>query len=326
MYYDCLLFAFAHFVTSVILQFFPKKAGTPKKNEIIFTAPTGEEISNRKQLEQYLKGHPGGPAASEFDWGTGESPRRSARISEKAKVAPPPESEPPRKRGRKSSASKKEASQEGKEETKEVHMQEVEETQKNKDVEVEKTVVKENEEESRAGEDKDIKEPAQPAGKDKCIKEEPAQPAEAKCGDHVDGPNDGKNSESAVGEFQSMKEKLGGNEADGSEVSEKKDEKSENAKLEDMNEQPQDEKTKDDGSGDLKKLETANTIEKNVEVVGENKDGDNRSARESETEIKEKEGTKGNHEEHSKLNEIDKKAEAEFAENGTGEVRAPCKE
>ncbi|KAI8021845.1 Methyl-CpG-binding domain-containing protein 10 [Camellia lanceoleosa] len=69
-------------------KFIPKKAGTPKKNEIIFTAPTGEEIINRKQLEQYLKSHPGNPAISEFDWGTGETPRRSARISEKAKTAP----------------------------------------------------------------------------------------------------------------------------------------------------------------------------------------------------------------------------------------------
>ncbi|KAI8024766.1 Methyl-CpG-binding domain-containing protein 10 [Camellia lanceoleosa] len=53
----------------------PKKAGTPKNNEIIFTAPTGEEIINRKQLEQYLKSHPGNPAISEFDWGTSETPR-----------------------------------------------------------------------------------------------------------------------------------------------------------------------------------------------------------------------------------------------------------
>ena len=100
-------------------KYLPKKAGTPKKNEIVFTAPTGEEINNRRQLEQYLKSHPGGPAASEFDWGTGETPRRSARISEKAKAAPPPESEPPKKRGKKSSASKKdEEKEEEKEETK----------------------------------------------------------------------------------------------------------------------------------------------------------------------------------------------------------------
>ncbi|CAO2841227.1 unnamed protein product [Amaranthus hypochondriacus] len=91
-------------------QFFPKKGGTPRMSEIVFTAPTGEEIHNPRQLQQYLKSHPGGPPASEFDWGTGETPRRSARISEKAKAAPPtPESEPPKKKSRKSSASKKDS-------------------------------------------------------------------------------------------------------------------------------------------------------------------------------------------------------------------------
>ncbi|KAK1418481.1 hypothetical protein QVD17_27626 [Tagetes erecta] len=89
-------------------MFLPKESGTPKKNEIVFTAPTGEEITNRKQLEQYLKANPGGPKVSEFDWGTGETPRRSTRISEKVKLTPPPsESEPVKKRSRKSSSSKK---------------------------------------------------------------------------------------------------------------------------------------------------------------------------------------------------------------------------
>uniref|UniRef100_A0A6N2M8X0 Uncharacterized protein n=1 Tax=Salix viminalis TaxID=40686 RepID=A0A6N2M8X0_SALVM len=54
----------------------------------------------------YLKSHPGNPAVSEFDWGTGENPRRSARFSEKAKASPPGK-ESPRKRSRKSSGSKK---------------------------------------------------------------------------------------------------------------------------------------------------------------------------------------------------------------------------
>lgn len=100
--------------------FFPKKVGTPRKTEIVFIAPTGEEISSRKQLELYLKAHPGNPAISEFDWGTGETPRRSARISEKVKSTPPAETEPPKKRARKSSGSKKDnketesASEEGK--------------------------------------------------------------------------------------------------------------------------------------------------------------------------------------------------------------------
>ncbi|KHG26268.1 Methyl-CpG-binding domain-containing 10 -like protein [Gossypium arboreum] len=89
-------------------KFFPKKVGAPRKTEVMFIAPTGEEINNRKQLEQYLKSHSGNPPIREFDWGTGETPRRSARISGKAKATPTPEKEPLKKRGRKSSSAKKE--------------------------------------------------------------------------------------------------------------------------------------------------------------------------------------------------------------------------
>ncbi|CAN8259191.1 unnamed protein product [Cochlearia groenlandica] len=86
--------------------FFPNKAGSWKKSEIVFVAPTGEEISNRKQLEQYLKSNPGNPAVTEFDWTTSGTPRRSARISGKTKASP--DKETPKKRGRtKSSGSKK---------------------------------------------------------------------------------------------------------------------------------------------------------------------------------------------------------------------------
>uniref|UniRef100_A0A5B7BA52 Putative methyl-CpG-binding domain-containing protein 11 n=1 Tax=Davidia involucrata TaxID=16924 RepID=A0A5B7BA52_DAVIN len=114
--------------------FMPKK-GTPRKNDVVFIAPTGEEIINRRQLEQYLKSHPGNPAISEFDWGTGETPRRSSRISEKTKATPPSaESEPPKKRGRKSSGSKKdnkemESATEDSEGKKEIEMQDAEVTE-----------------------------------------------------------------------------------------------------------------------------------------------------------------------------------------------------
>ncbi|KAL0914405.1 hypothetical protein M5K25_014749 [Dendrobium thyrsiflorum] len=74
-------------------KFTPKQGGTPKRNEIVFISPTGEEIKNRRQLDQYLRSHPGGPPSSEFDWGTGDTPRRSARISEKVKT---PEAEKPK--------------------------------------------------------------------------------------------------------------------------------------------------------------------------------------------------------------------------------------
>ncbi|CAM0875697.1 unnamed protein product [Alopecurus aequalis] len=76
------------------------------KFEIIFVAPTGEEIKTKKALAQYLKAHPGGPALSEFTWATGNTPRRSSRISEKVKPTESPEGEKPAKRGRPSSSKK----------------------------------------------------------------------------------------------------------------------------------------------------------------------------------------------------------------------------
>ncbi|KAL2458757.1 methyl-CpG-binding domain-containing protein 11-like [Forsythia ovata] len=131
-------------------MYIPKKGGTPRKNEILFIAPTGEEISNRKQLEQYLKSHPGNPAISEFDWSTGETPRRSARISEKAKATPPSkESEPPKKRSRKSSGTKKgKEIDDGKEEIEgkqEVEMQDAEMDEKEEDKEKETNQLEETE-------------------------------------------------------------------------------------------------------------------------------------------------------------------------------------
>lgn len=86
----------------------PKKGVRAKKNEVVFIAPTGEEIRNRSQLEKYLKTHDGNPGISEFDWTTGETPRRSARISQKVNAMPPPAVlEPTKKRRRTSSATKK---------------------------------------------------------------------------------------------------------------------------------------------------------------------------------------------------------------------------
>ncbi|XP_074585423.1 uncharacterized protein LOC141841190 [Curcuma longa] len=89
-------------------KFVLSEDGTPRRNEIVFISPTGEEIKSKRQLQQYLKAHPGGPPSSEFDWRTGDTPRRSARIREKTKAVETPEDEKPKKRERKSS-SKKEA-------------------------------------------------------------------------------------------------------------------------------------------------------------------------------------------------------------------------
>lgn len=93
----------------------PKKGGTPKKYEVVFIAPTGEEFKTKKAIERYLKANPGGPSISEFDWSTGEvtPTRRSSRISEKVKESPmkTPESESKKKpkRSRKSKGDSEDA-------------------------------------------------------------------------------------------------------------------------------------------------------------------------------------------------------------------------
>ncbi|KAJ7002886.1 methyl-CpG-binding domain-containing protein 11-like [Populus alba x Populus x berolinensis] len=92
--------------TDSSLQYFPKSISTPGKNET------------------YLS----------LIGGTGETPRRSARISEKAK-ATPPEKEHPKKRGQKSSGSKKDETgtvTEENESGNEVQMQDAEGTEKGK--------------------------------------------------------------------------------------------------------------------------------------------------------------------------------------------------
>ncbi|XP_030520717.1 methyl-CpG-binding domain-containing protein 11-like isoform X2 [Rhodamnia argentea] len=96
-------------------QLTQKKSGTPRRNEIVFISPTGEEIKSKRQLDHFLKSHPGGPSASEFDWSTGETPRRSTRISEKVKATETPENEPPPKRysGKKGVKAKKQDTEVG---------------------------------------------------------------------------------------------------------------------------------------------------------------------------------------------------------------------
>nr|ABO69712.1 MBD6 [Triticum aestivum] len=84
-------------------KFTPQSRG---RSEIVFVSPTGEEIKNKRQLNSYLKANPGGPTSSEFDWSTGDTPRRSARISEKVKVFDSPEGEKIPKRSRNSSGRK----------------------------------------------------------------------------------------------------------------------------------------------------------------------------------------------------------------------------
>lgn len=59
------------------------KGLTPTKTDVIYIAPNGEEIKSKTQLQRYLKAHKDGPAVSEFNWSSGETPRRSGRLTSK---------------------------------------------------------------------------------------------------------------------------------------------------------------------------------------------------------------------------------------------------
>ncbi|CAN8293300.1 unnamed protein product [Cochlearia groenlandica] len=179
--------------------FYPKRAGTPRKTEIVFMAPTGEEISSRKQLEQYLKSHPGNPSVSEFEWTTGETPRRSSRISQKVKATTAtPEKEPLMKK-RRSSLTKKdnreaaakenvEADKDGKTENAETEkegvMESAEAEKENKvsektDVEKEgNTEIAEKEKENKVGENTEVEKE-----KKEAVKEDEKTEAEMKEGE-----------------------------------------------------------------------------------------------------------------------------------------------
>lgn len=273
-------------------KFFPKQGGTPKKNEIIFTSPTGEEVVSKRQLEQYLKAHPGGPAVSEFDWGTGETPRRSARISEKVKASPPPKSEPPKKRSRKSLDSKKdnedkEAAPEGAEETKEVHTQDAERIEK--------------------------------ANAD--TKTEAARPKDGKVGEVII-PNDAEESKkTAEAELEISKGTLGGKEAEVSEVTQDENEKLKGANVQEKDLEPQVEAEKEDGSRQQDKTDTAAAGEGEYEVKEEGKEKDKISPLESEGEIKEKSVTGSKDEHKAVVNENSNKVE-EVTENGSHYTKA----
>ncbi|GFY80904.1 methyl-CPG-binding domain 11 [Actinidia rufa] len=282
----------------------PKKAGTPKKNEIVFTAPTGEEISNRKQLEQYLKSHPGGPTMSEFDWGTGETPRRSTRISEKAKAAPPPESEPTKKRSKKSPASKDKKEEVVPEETevvKEVDVQGEKTEKENTDEEIEKNVVKETKDE-----------PHNTDGKAKDT------PKEAKLGQDVKMPDAEECKKNGAAEGENPKEAEVEKVTDGSEVAQNDNGKAEDAEDEEKLEQPSLEGEKKDGPNEQDKPDTGITEEKKCQMEVEEKAEEKGTALGSETETHEKEAVDKKIKEQNKSsdNDTSKKAEGAVIENG----------
>ncbi|XVF48076.1 hypothetical protein PTKIN_Ptkin03bG0161900 [Pterospermum kingtungense] len=293
-------------------KFMPKKGGTPKKNEIIFTAPTGEEISNKRQLEQYLKANPGGPALSEFDWGTGETPRRSARISEKVKAMPTPESQPPKKRGRKSSASKKdnkesEAAPEGTE-TKDIHMVEDEKSEKDGvEGEAGKVDVKENENEN---ENKDKTQDAD--SKTESTSQEVKHGEDANTSTKIE-----EDKENAEAVSENLKGPHGGVEVDASEVPHKENEDMEGVTYQGKLEQPVDEAEKGLGSGEQDKPDIGITVDIKNEAEGEETVKHDKSTSESEEAIKEKESANCNEGQNTTgVNENSKKVE-ESIQNGS---------
>ncbi|KAG5559453.1 hypothetical protein RHGRI_009104 [Rhododendron griersonianum] len=283
-------------------KFIPKKAGTPKKNEIIFTAPTGEEITNRKQLEQYLKSHPGGPKISEFDWGTGETLRRSVRISVKAKEAPPPpETEPPKKRSRKSPASKKDTKEkqvatEETEVVKEVDVQgEITEEVKATE-EIEEDVVKENQEQ---------------------IKAEDA-PEESKVGQNVE-------MQDAEQVKDDVEETSLGKLVNSSEVTQNNEGEVEVSEVQ-MVEQTTFDAEKKDGLGKQEKPDTDIAVEKMYQMEGEEKEKQKSSALGlGENNEKEAVDKKDNEQNKPMVNDITKKVEGAAIKNGAEvEESNPC--
>lgn len=288
----------------VHLQFMPKKVGTPKKSEIVFTSPTGEEISNKGQLEQYLKAHPGGPASSEFDWGTRETLRRSTRISEKVKASKPVESESRRKRSKKSSVSKKESKEienapERNEEIDEVHMKEAEKIENDDAVlEEEKDVVKESQAENKDEHDLDG---APPNG---AKVEEDVDMSNVEVSKKIDGAEPGN----LVGAQNGIQADVAGVPEDNIEM--------ENAKDQEKFSKPPVETQNELGSGEHDKA--------NLAAVGEGKQKTDGSAPEAEGEHKEKDASNIDDGglNNSGFNEISKKVEGEVTKNGTQETDA----
>lgn len=57
----------------IAVQFAPKKRGAPKRKDVSYIAPNGEEIKSRRQLDKYLKAHPGRLTVANFVWTAGTS-------------------------------------------------------------------------------------------------------------------------------------------------------------------------------------------------------------------------------------------------------------
>ncbi|CAK9228505.1 unnamed protein product [Sphagnum troendelagicum] len=76
-------------LSSPPLQGWKKKkiGGIPTGKDVSYITPDGEEISSKRQLQKHLKGHPGCPTGANFDWTSGESRRRSLRLSSRGRMS-----------------------------------------------------------------------------------------------------------------------------------------------------------------------------------------------------------------------------------------------
>lgn len=283
-------------------KFFPKQGNSPKKYEVIFITPTGEEFSNKRKLDQYLKSHPGGPASAEFDWGTGETPRRSARISEKAKVISPMESEHPKRK--RTSVSKKGLKEietepaEVLEEKKEVDNQDAGKDESIADAEVKDDDKNETKDEAaeadppkpddqlNADNDADIKDADKKENQDeKETKDEAAEAEPPKPDDQLNADNDAEKQEHKI-TSESEQEKLERNLNEKEPKSSKLNlnENLEGAKHDEQIEQPQVEEKNDSNLGETvkpdtllsdrqeKEQENQKPYEQDIELEGEIKD------------------------------------------------------
>ncbi|CAH8353826.1 unnamed protein product [Eruca vesicaria subsp. sativa] len=298
--------------------FYPKRAGTPRKTEIVFMAPTGEEISSRKQLEQYLKAHPGNPLSSEFDWTTGETPRRSSRISQKVKATTPTPDKEPLLKKRRSSLTKKD-NKEAAEKN-----QQAEAADKNGQTEEE---VKENKESEEAATEKENKEEEKTEAENK----EGEAVLDKKDPMEVDSSEVEKKAEKENKEGEVVTDKKEPVEVASSEV-EKKAESGgiaeETPKVDTEMKEPQEVVTKGDGEKKLTENETENKGSLGAEANGEenatsgkpNLDADANKGNETKEETKEADENKTDGEHN-----FDADAEANKG-NGTQEAAAAVAE
>ncbi|KAJ6747295.1 METHYL-CPG-BINDING DOMAIN-CONTAINING PROTEIN 11-LIKE [Salix koriyanagi] len=315
---------------------YPRKVGPLRKVRLFSLHQLGKKSRAKDSWNSTSKHTLVGTAVSEFDWGSGETPRRSARISEKAKVTPVKESGPPKKRIKKSSASKEsedtETTLEGTEEAKEV----AEKTEKgNMEVEVEKDVTEttlEGTEEAKEIAEKteesnmevEVEKDVEKENEDENNGPGTETQTEAACTEEAGAGKEIKiSAETEEGKAESEPRNSEGK-SNGSGASGNENEKIDEEKVLEKDEQPQGEAAKEQGSGQQEKASAAIDDEKKDEAE-DDKEKLNRTAPESEGEmkVKEAENCSGEKPDHTGIIGVKGKVDGQAIENGSnaGEVQ-----